>query len=199
MPGPEPAKKRGNLLSYFSKPSNGSGSSSTTETAGSSSSKPLAPTSQSETTGGNGNGSEDDLALERTTMAPDWFSAFEKEMQKPYFRDIKSYLAKEKKAGQKIFPPDSQRYSFTQYPLSEIKVVILGQDPYHGPSQAHGLAFSVQKGVQVPPSLANMFQELAKEYEGEGKVWRKPGHGCLEGWAGQGEFSDAFHFWLLSN
>ncbi|KAI9010058.1 uracil-DNA glycosylase-like protein [Hyaloraphidium curvatum] len=132
---------------------------------------------------------EDDLHLERTCMAPDWFRAFEKEMGKPYFKEIKAYLAKENKAGQRIFPPDESRYSFTQCPLDRVKVVILGQDPYHGPGQAHGLAFSVRKGVQVPPSLANMFQELAKEYDGTGEgeaKFVKPNHGCLEGWAVQG-------------
>lgn len=121
-------------------------------------------------------------------MSPDWFSALLPELQKPYFKSIQTFLAQDS-ASHKIYPPDHLRYSFTKCPLDNIKVVVLGQDPYHGPGQAHGLAFSVQKGVAVPPSLGNMFTELEREFAAEGKKFRRPGHGCLEGWVGQGASS----------
>ncbi|KAL2914176.1 uracil DNA glycosylase [Polyrhizophydium stewartii] len=123
------------------------------------------------------------LELERTTMAPDWFKAFKSEMSKPYFLAIKRFLAKEKAAGP-VFPPDEDIYSFTRCALSKIKVVILGQDPYHGAGQAHGMCFSVRRGVRVPPSLVNIYKELESDLGRD--VFKAPGHGCLEAWAAQG-------------
>ena len=81
-----------------------------------------------------------------------------------------------------VYPPPNQIYTFTQFPLTQTKVLILGQDPYHGPSQAHGLSFSVNKGIKPPPSLLNIFKELENEDLG----FLRPNHGCLLGWATQG-------------
>ncbi|KAJ3171124.1 hypothetical protein HDU88_008160 [Geranomyces variabilis] len=122
------------------------------------------------------------LALERTTMAPDWYKAFLPEMRKPYFLALKAALDKELAAGKVIYPPPSDIYAFTKCPLASVKVVIIGQDPYHGPSQAHGLCFSVRKGVPPPPSLNNIFRELASDIPN----FSRPPHGDLSGWVSQG-------------
>ncbi|TPX37719.1 hypothetical protein SmJEL517_g00512 [Synchytrium microbalum] len=124
------------------------------------------------------------LQLERDTMGPDWFEIFGAEIEKPYFLKIKKRLELDESKRITIFPPKEQIYSFTKCPLNKIKVVILGQDPYHGQGQAHGLCFSVQKGVANPPSLNNIFKELADDL-GKDK-FQKPKHGFLEGWATQG-------------
>ncbi|KAI9017483.1 uracil-Dna glycosylase D183gK302R mutant [Gaertneriomyces semiglobifer] len=116
-------------------------------------------------------------------MAPDWYRAFEAEMHKPYFLDIKRFLLKD---GQNniIYPAETELYSFTRCPLSKVKVVILGQDPYHGPGQAHGLCFSVKRGVPPPPSLLNIYKELEQDLGKDG--FQRPPHGFLEGWTTEG-------------
>jgi uracil-DNA glycosylase len=92
-------------------------------------------------------------------------------------------LDQERSAGKVIFPPEPQTFTALNLcPINEIKVVILGQDPYHGPNQAMGMAFSVNRGVAVPPSLQNMYKELNDDIPG----FKIPGHGNLEGWARQG-------------
>jgi uracil-DNA glycosylase len=114
-------------------------------------------------------------------MGKDWFDAFKSEFDKPYFKTLKSKLADEV-VKHTIYPPLEDVYSFTRYStFRNVKVVILGQDPYHGPGQAHGLAFSVRKGVAIPPSLQNMYKELARSTD-----FKIPRHGCLEGWSKQG-------------
>lgn len=111
-----------------------------------------------------------------------WFSALKTEFSKPYFEKLSHFLDGERKKST-IFPPAEQVYSWTHHcELREVKVVILGQDPYHGPRQAHGLCFSVQKGVPPPPSLLNMYKELESDIEG----FQRPSHGHLIGWAKQG-------------
>jgi uracil-DNA glycosylase len=83
-----------------------------------------------------------------------------------------------------VFPPTEHVWEWTKMvPIRDVKVVILGQDPYHGPNQAHGLCFSVKKGVSPPPSLVNMYKELATDIDG----FKIPSHGQLTGWAEQGE------------
>jgi len=123
------------------------------------------------------------LALEKKYMAEDWYKAFRQEMMKGYFIKIKKTLEKEKKAGAIIFPEEKDMYTFTKCPLKQVRVVIIGQDPYHGVGQAHGLCFSVKKGVPQPPSLINIFRELKDDL---GKDFEIPKHGNLEGWTKQG-------------
>ena len=111
----------------------------------------------------------------------EWKVALLEEFQKPYFEALKQTLREEKK--QHIIYPSGKNIfrSFELTPLSKVKVVILGQDPYHGPNQAHGLSFSVQKGVRVPPSLKNIYQELNTDLE-----VTPPSHGDLSKWATEG-------------
>ena len=92
------------------------------------------------------------------------------------------WLAKEEQAGKQVFPPRGQRLRALELtPLEKVKVVVLGQDPYHGPGQAHGLAFSVPEGVRIPPSLVNIYKELKSDLGVSPR-----GHGNLEDWARQG-------------
>lgn len=122
------------------------------------------------------------LQLEIDTMGDDWFVALRGEFVKPYFRDLKSFIVKEQQT-QKVFPPANDIYSWSRLcPLAAIRVVVIGQDPYHDDGQAHGLAFSVRKGVRIPPSLRNMYKELANEIPG----FKVPQHGDLTKWARQG-------------
>ncbi|WP_052260925.1 uracil-DNA glycosylase [Photobacterium gaetbulicola] len=112
-----------------------------------------------------------------------WQDVIDAERQKPYFQQVEQYVAAERSAGKVIYPPQEDVFNALQAtPLSQVKVVILGQDPYHGPDQAHGLSFSVRYGVKIPPSLANMYKELAADIDG----FSPPAHGNLQRWAEQG-------------
>lgn len=115
-------------------------------------------------------------------IAQDWKDALAAEFEQPYFPALVHFLKAEKAAGKTIYPagPDIFR-AFSLTPLQSVQVVILGQDPYHNPGQAHGLCFSVQPGVKPPPSLQNIFKELKEDL---GFVI--PDHGFLEAWARQG-------------
>lgn len=111
-----------------------------------------------------------------------WKAALRDEFQKPYFARLKEFLLAEKAAGVRIYPPGSLIFNaFARTPFDRVRVVILGQDPYHGPGQAHGLCFSVPRGVAPPPSLVNIFKELAADLGVP-----TPTHGNLEKWAAQG-------------
>ena len=111
-----------------------------------------------------------------------WKSALAGEFGKPYFASLVRFLHEEKAAGKKIFPPGSQIFkAFELTPVSQVKVVILGQDPYHGPGQAHGLSFSVPDGIPAPPSLKNIFKEIEADLG-----IRMSGYPNLEKWARQG-------------
>ena len=111
-----------------------------------------------------------------------WKDALAGEFEKPYFASLVRFLHEEKSAGQKIYPPGSQIFkAFELTPLDDLKVVILGQDPYHGPGQAHGLSFSVPEGVPAPPSLKNIFKEIETDMG-----IRMSGYPNLEKWARQG-------------
>lgn len=111
-----------------------------------------------------------------------WKNALAGEFEKPYFASLVRFLHDEKAAGQRIYPPGSQIFrAFELTPLPELKVVILGQDPYHGPGQAHGLSFSVPDGVPAPPSLKNIFKEIESDLG-----IRMSGFTDLEKWARQG-------------
>ena len=106
------------------------------------------------------------------------------EFSKPYFEQIALHIKTEKSQGKIIYPPGSLLFNaFDTTPFDKVKVVILGQDPYHGPGQAHGLCFSVQNGVAPPPSLVNIFKELQQDIGIE-----IPNHGNLTHWAQQGVF-----------
>ena len=111
-----------------------------------------------------------------------WKEALAGEFEKPYFASLVRFLHEEKAAGKKIFPPGSQIFrAFELTPVSDVKVVILGQDPYHGYGQAHGLSFSVPEGVPAPPSLKNIFKEIESDLG-----IRMSGYPNLENWARQG-------------
>ena len=111
-----------------------------------------------------------------------WKDALAGEFEKPYFASLVRFLHEEKSSGQKIYPPGSQIFkAFELTPLDNLKVVILGQDPYHGPGQAHGLSFSVPEGVPAPPSLTNIFKEIETDMG-----IRMSGYPKLEKWARQG-------------
>ena len=111
-----------------------------------------------------------------------WKDALAEEFGKPYFESLVRFLHKEKAEGQTIYPPGSQIFrAFDLTPVENLKVVILGQDPYHGPGQAHGLSFSVSAGVPAPPSLKNIFKEIESDLDVE-----MSGYPDLEKWARQG-------------
>lgn len=110
-----------------------------------------------------------------------WKDALGGEFAAPYFHELKDFLVEER-ATQTIYPPAADVFNALRFtPLDGVKVLILGQDPYHGPGQAHGLSFSVRPGVRVPPSLQNIYKEL-KEDVG----FKPPKHGSLVSWARQG-------------
>lgn len=112
-----------------------------------------------------------------------WSDVIGAEKQQPYFLDTMAYVAAERAVGKEIYPPEHDVFNAFRYtPFEQVKVVILGQDPYHGPNQAHGLCFSVLPGVPVPPSLVNMYKELAQDIAG----FQIPQHGYLKSWADQG-------------
>ncbi|HRH65191.1 MAG TPA: uracil-DNA glycosylase [Bacteroidia bacterium] len=111
-----------------------------------------------------------------------WKLRLSDEFKAPYFMKLKDFLLDEKKKGETNFPPGSKIFSAFQHtPFEKVKVVILGQDPYHGPGQAHGLSFSVPPGIGIPPSLLNIFKELRNDL----KI-PIPSTGNLEKWANQG-------------
>lgn len=111
-----------------------------------------------------------------------WQTVLAGEKQQPYFQNALDYVKNEKAAGKTIYPKSADIFNAFKYtPFEEVKVVILGQDPYHGPRQAHGLCFSVQPGITPPPSLKNIFQELHNDVG-----MKIPNHGNLEKWAQQG-------------
>ena len=115
-------------------------------------------------------------------LEPSWLAQLEPEFQQPYMRKLREFLRLEKQQGKRIFPAGDDIFNaFAHTPLDKVKVVILGQDPYHGEGQAHGLCFSVKPGVKVPPSLQNIFKEIHAELD-----LPIPRHGYLNHWAEQG-------------
>ncbi len=112
----------------------------------------------------------------------EWLEVLESEFQQPYMRELKAFLLQRSRAGAEIYPPGREIFNaLDSTPLSQVKVVILGQDPYHGPGQAHGLCFSVRPGVRTPPSLINIFKEIHDDLG-----LPVPGHGHLQSWAENG-------------
>lgn len=111
----------------------------------------------------------------------DWAEVLDEEFEKPYYKELREFL-KHAYASERVYPPMEDIYNALRVtPYASTKVVILGQDPYHGPGQAHGLSFSVRPGVQPPPSLLNIFKEMESDIG-----CARPTHGCLLGWAEQG-------------
>lgn len=116
-----------------------------------------------------------------TIFRNDWAELLQPELEQPYYKDMRSYLAAQYRQ-QTVYPPMHDIFNALHYTsYADTRVVILGQDPYHGPKQAHGLSFSVQPGVRTPPSLQNIYKELAED---EGCAI--PPHGSLVSWAKQG-------------
>lgn len=114
-------------------------------------------------------------------LSNDWQDIIGSEFDKPYYKDLRLKLIEEYKT-RKVYPDMHDLYNALHYtPYSAVKVVIIGQDPYHGPNQAHGLSFSVKPGVAIPPSLQNIYKELARDLS-----CKVPTHGYLEKWARQG-------------
>lgn len=111
-----------------------------------------------------------------------WKAVLASEFEKPYMEKLREFLIAEASEGKIIYPPGPDIFAALNLtPFDQVKVVIIGQDPYHGPGQAHGLCFSVKKGVPIPPSLVNIYKELKEDM---GMI--PPSHGCLEDWARQG-------------
>lgn len=114
--------------------------------------------------------------------APSWSQYLQSEFEQPYMLALKVFLAERKAQQISIYPHSSNWFhALEATPLNSVRVVVLGQDPYHQPGQAHGLSFSVMPGVKVPPSLRNIYKELTSDLGVE-----TPSHGCLEAWANQG-------------
>ncbi|MFA0671984.1 uracil-DNA glycosylase [Vibrio splendidus] len=112
-----------------------------------------------------------------------WESIINDERDKEYFQSVLAFVEQQRNSGKTIYPPQEQVFSaFDMTSFESVRVVILGQDPYHGAKQAHGLAFSVLPGVKIPPSLRNMYKELAQDIDG----FEIPSHGYLDTWASQG-------------
>jgi uracil-DNA glycosylase len=114
-------------------------------------------------------------------LDPSWRTVLEPEFKKPYFSTLLTRLQQETR---EVFPPRNDILNaFNLCPFDKVKVVIIGQDPYHDDRQAHGLCFSVRRGIAIPPSLHNIYKELTAEYP---DTFHPPKHGCLEAWAKQG-------------
>lgn len=121
-------------------------------------------------------------ADDRIKLEPSWKEALRAEFDQPYMAELRSFLQQERASGKEIYPPGPMIFNaLNSTPLDKVKVVILGQDPYHGPGQAHGLCFSVQAGVPAPPSLVNIYKELKRDLNID-----IPNHGYLQSWAEQG-------------
>lgn len=122
------------------------------------------------------------MSTDGIKLDPSWKARVGDYLLRPEMRALAEFLRTEKAAGKRIYPPGPQIFAaLDATPFEQVKVVILGQDPYHGPGQAHGLCFSVLPGVEVPPSLVNIFKEIERDLG-----LPRPGHGHLMPWARQG-------------
>ncbi len=118
-----------------------------------------------------------------TTMEKSWLKITEEEFKQPYMKVLKAFLLEEEAKDHVIYPKNQHVFNAFQHtPFEQVKVVILGQDPYHGDGQAHGLSFSVEKGIKIPPSLKNIYKELNTDIQD----FQIPHHGNLTSWADQG-------------
>ena len=119
--------------------------------------------------------------MKKVDIEPSWYSLLESEFSEEYFNTIRTFVKKRYKEKQ-VFPPPKLIFNaFNLTPVNQVKAVIIGQDPYHGEGQAHGLCFSVPKGIKIPPSLLNIYKELKEDVNKP-----IPDNGCLENWAKQG-------------
>lgn len=115
-------------------------------------------------------------------LHPSWQAAIGQEFDQPYMQALRAFLQQEEMTGKVIYPPSPLIFNaFNHTPFEQVRVVIIGQDPYHGPGQAHGLSFSVPEGIKPPPSLVNIFKELSADLG-----VARPSHGDLSPWAKQG-------------
>ncbi len=115
-------------------------------------------------------------------LPPCWLKSLADDFELPHMQALQAFLTRQRQQGRVIYPPPEDIFNaFGAAPLADVKVVILGQDPYHGPEQAHGLCFSVREGIKPPPSLVNIFKEIQRDLAIE-----LPAHGCLQSWAEQG-------------
>ncbi|MEK0363519.1 uracil-DNA glycosylase [Pseudomonas sp. CBC3] len=120
--------------------------------------------------------------VDRVKLEESWKAALQNEFEQPYMKELGAFLRSEKAAGKIIYPPGPLIFNaLNSTPVDQVRAVILGQDPYHGAGQAHGLCFSVQPGVAPPPSLQNIFKELKRDLNLD-----IPRHGYLQHWADQG-------------
>src|SRR5205823_378132 len=121
------------------------------------------------------------IAAMNVQLPPDWRAVLSDELKKPYFHDLAQFVDAER-SKHTVYPPEADVFNaFKLTPYDKVKVLLLGQDPYHDDGQAHGLSFSVLPGVKVPPSLVNMFKELQDDLG-----CKPPAHGFLGSWAHQG-------------
>ena len=117
-----------------------------------------------------------------TKLENSWRERLRSDFESAYMAELRQFLGEQKALGKTIYPAGDEIFAALNATAFEaVKVVILGQDPYHGPGQAHGLSFSVRKGVRIPPSLQNIYKELATDVD-----FVRPDHGCLSEWAEQG-------------
>ena len=118
----------------------------------------------------------------RQNLEPSWFAKLSDQFDRPYWYQLEQFLAAELQAQKIIYPAENEVFNaLNATPYETVKVIILGQDPYHNEGQAHGLSFSVPRGEQIPPSLKNIFNELQRDLQ-----LPIPAHGCLQSWAQQG-------------
>ena len=121
-------------------------------------------------------------SMDRVKLEPSWKARLAHWFEREDMQALRAFLLARKQAGAVIYPPGPEIFAaFNHTPFDKVKVVILGQDPYHGPHQAHGLCFSVRPGVPVPPSLDNIFKEIQRDLGID-----RPDHGCLTPWADRG-------------
>ena len=126
--------------------------------------------------------SDSDKPERAIQLRPEWLKLLQAEFEQPYMLQLREFLLQRKRAGAHVYPPGPQIFNaLDSTPPDQVRVVILGQDPYHGPGQAHGLCFSVRPGVAVPPSLVNIYRELHDDIGFE-----IPRHGYLQAWAEHG-------------
>jgi uracil-DNA glycosylase len=125
--------------------------------------------------------------LSRIRLHDSWKTRLADPLTSPEMQALGAWLREQKAAGRTIYPPGDEIFAaLDATPFEQVKVVILGQDPYHGPGQAHGLCFSVRPGVPLPPSLVNVFAEIQRDLGSASRTGGRPDHGCLLPWARQG-------------